>query len=103
MKTKLSLTLFLPLGVTNIITRYTGTNESMMTAFYAWFLVIVILLYSIPYAFGSKETLARNSKEIGTQNLVGARIVSVIGVLAGCMLVLVALFFTYEWICKRNL
>jgi hypothetical protein len=68
-----------------------------MKAFSAWLLVIVTLLISIPNAFGSKETLARNSKLIGTQNLIVARIVSVIGVLVGCMMVLVAVFFTYHY------
>jgi hypothetical protein len=66
------------------------------TAFSAWFLAIFTLLMSIPNAFGSKETLARNSKLIGTENLVVARILSVIGVLAGCMLVLVAVYFTHS-------
>jgi len=71
-------------------------DDSMMAASSAWFLGIVTLLLSIPNAFGSKETLARNSKLIGTQNLVVARIVCVIGVLVGCMMVLVAVFFTYH-------
>ena len=71
-------------------------DDSMKAASNAWFLGIVILRLFIPNAFGSKETLARNSKIIGTQNLVFARIVCVIGVLVGCMLVLGAVFFTYH-------
>ena len=71
-------------------------NEAAGTAFSAWYLAVVTLLLFIPNAFGSKETLARNSKLIGTQNLVVARIVCVIGVLVGCMLVLVAVFVTYQ-------
>jgi hypothetical protein len=71
-------------------------DDSMMAASSAWFLGILTLLISIPNVFGSKETLARNSKLIGTQNLVVARAVCVIGLLAGCMLVLVAVFFTYH-------
>src|SRR5882757_8913070 len=71
-------------------------DDSMMAASSALFLGIVTLLISIPNVFGSKETLARNSKLIGTQNLVAARIVCIIGLLAGCMLVLVAVFFTYH-------
>jgi hypothetical protein len=67
----------------------------------AWFLAIVTLLFSIPNAFGSKETLARNSKLIGTQNLVVARIVCVIGVLVGCMMVLVAVGLTYYYANAR--
>lgn len=74
-----------------------GTIEIITNVSSAWFLAIIILLISIPYAFGSKETLARNSKLIGTQNLVAARIVSVIGVLVGCVMVLVAVGFTYYY------
>ena len=77
------------------------TIEMITSASSAWFLAISILLISIPYAFGSKETLARNSKLIGTQNLVAARVVCAIGVLFGGMLVLVAVFFTI--IFKRYL
>ena len=73
-----------------------AAGKSVMAAFNAWYLAVVTLLLFIPNAFGSKETLARNAKDIGTQNLVAARIVSVIGVLVGCMLVLVAVFVTYQ-------
>ena len=71
-------------------------DDSMMAASNAWFLGIVLLRLFIPNAFGSKETLARNSNMIGTQNLVFARIMCVTGVLVGCILVLVAVFFTYH-------
>ena len=71
-------------------------DDSMMAASSALFIGIVTLLISIPNVFGSKKTLARNSKLIGTQNLVVARIVCIIGLSAGCMLVLVAVFFTYH-------
>ena len=69
----------------------------MKGAFSAWGLAIATLVISIPGVFGSKETLARNSKLIGTQNLVVARIVCVIGVVAGCMMVLVAVGLTYQY------
>ncbi len=68
----------------------------MIAAISAWCLAIVTLVISIPNVFGSKETLARNSKLIGTQNLVVARIVCVIGVLAGCMMLFVAAGLTYH-------
>ena len=71
--------------------------DSVMTVYGAWFLAISILLISIPYAFGSKETLARNSEQIGTRNLVAARITCVIGVFFGCMMVLVAAVLTYYY------
>jgi hypothetical protein len=71
-------------------------DDSMIAASSSWFLGLVFLRLFIPNAFGSRETLARNSKMIGTQNLVVARIVCVIGLLAGCMLVLLGVFFTFH-------
>jgi len=82
------------------VTAVEGRNTNSDGAFSAcflWFLAIATLIISIPNAFGSKETLARNSKLIGTRNLVVARTVCVIGVLVGWMMVLVAVLFTYHY------
>ena len=72
-------------------------DDSMMAASNAWFLGIVLLRLFIPNAFGSKETLARNSKLIGTQNLVVARTLCVIGVFAGWFMVLVGVWLMYDY------
>jgi hypothetical protein len=66
----------------------------MTAAGAAWFLATVTLVISIPNAFGSRETLARSSKLIGTKNLVVARIVCKIGVLAGFVMLFVAVGFS---------
>jgi len=69
----------------------------MKGAFSAWGLGIATLVISIPNAFCSKKTLARNSKLIGTQNLVVARILCVTGIFAGWFMVLVGVWLMYDY------
>jgi hypothetical protein len=77
--------------------RSVAARKSMKGAVSAWGLGIATLVISIPNAFCSKKTLARNSKLIGTQNLVVARTLCVIGVFAGWFMVLVGVWLVFDY------
>ena len=77
--------------------RFVAARKSMKGGFSAWGLGIATLVISIPNVFCSKKTLAQNSKLIGTQNLVVARTLCVIGVFAGWFMVLVGVWLMYDY------